>query len=113
MRRLSTRGFTLIEVVVATALMVAIIAGVAHGVLLSAGQSDSNRRDLRLLVRAQSKLERLRAAPEAAASGDDLADGEVLRWVVEPVEAGDSSTLLMRVCVSTPPTCVASIAVRP
>lgn len=106
-------GFTLIEVVVATAIMVTIVAGVSHVVLLAADQSTRHRRDLQALVLAQSKLEELRASPRQPVSGDEQLASGVRRWWVSTASGASPSTLLLRVCAGHPAVCVASLRVMP
>jgi Tfp pilus assembly protein PilV len=111
MRIASTRGFTLIEAVVATALMVTVVATVAHVVLMAAAQSTAARQDLHAVVVAQSKLEELRAWPGVPTSGDDAVGGVARRWVVATVDASSPVVLLLRVCVDASSACVATVRV--
>jgi Tfp pilus assembly protein PilV len=111
MRTASTRGFTLVEAVVATAVMVAIVATVAHVVLMAAAQSTAARQDLQAVVMAQSKLEELRAWPGVPASGDDAIGGVARRWVVTSVDASSPAVVLLRVCVDASSACVATLRV--
>jgi Tfp pilus assembly protein PilV len=114
MRTAPTRGFTLIEAIVATGLMVTIVATVAHVVLMAAAQSAAARQDLHAVVVAQSKLEELRAWPGVPTSGNDAVDGISRRWVVATVEASSPAVLLLRVCVDASSACVATLrVVRP
>jgi len=101
----------LIEAVVATAVMVAIVATVAHVVLMAAGQSTAARRDLRAVVLAQSKLEELRGWPGVPISGDDSVDGVARRWLVTPLEAREPVVLLLRACIDASSVCVATLRV--
>jgi type II secretory pathway pseudopilin PulG len=111
MRTASTGGFTLIEAVVATGIMVTIVATVAHVVLMAAAQSTVARRDLQAVVMAQSKLEELRGWPGVPTSGDDAVGGVARRWVVTPVDASSPAVLLLRVCVGSSSLCVATLRV--
>ena len=113
MPRHPASGFTLIEAVVATALMVTVVGGIAHVVLLAAEQSVANRRELSALILAQSKLEELRAAAGLPVSGHDSHPIGVRRWQVERVNAADPTTLLLRVCIDDLRVCVATIRVIP
>ena len=113
MRWSSPSGFTLVEAIIATALMVTIVAGVAHVVLLAAEQSMANRRELSAFVLAQSKLEELRTAAGVPVSGDDSHAIGVRRWQVERVNAADPTALLLRVCIDDLRVCVAGIRVIP
>jgi prepilin-type N-terminal cleavage/methylation domain-containing protein len=54
-------GFTLVEVLVATALLCSAVAGLAHLGVLAAAQSAAVQRDGLALALAQDKLEELRA----------------------------------------------------
>lgn len=110
MECLTNRGFTLIEAVVATAVMVTIVAALSHLVLHSAEQSARNRRQLQALVLAQSKLEELRASPSQPVSGEDNQNGVVRRWSIEAVDASPAA-LLLRVCTGAPVQCVATVRV--
>ena len=111
MRHHSLRGFTLIEAVVATAVMVTVIASVAHVVLVAASQSSTGRRELQALALSQSKLEELRARPGLPVSGDDSVDGVTRRWLISTVDASEPAVVLMRVCAGEPSVCVATVRV--
>ena len=111
MRSAATRGFTLIEVVVATAIVATIAAGVSHVALLAAEQSALHRRQLKALVLAQSKLEELRALPALPGNGSDVVDGTTRQWTVSPLDASPPAALVLRVCVQSQPVCVNAVRV--
>lgn len=74
-----TRGFSLLETLVAAALVGTAVVALAHLVALGAGQTIASRRSLTALVMAQSKLEQLRAltwayAPDGTRLSDESTD---------------------------------------
>jgi type II secretory pathway pseudopilin PulG len=136
----SSRGFTLVEAVVAAALMATAIVFLAQLASLGARQSDSNRRTWTATVAAQSKLEELRAVPwtnaiqgrglqlspaqslveDVAGYVEALADvGFTLRWAVSRFDGADPNTLILQVCVfrrahrdQPPEACVMTVRTR-
>ncbi len=111
MKRDATSGFTLMEVVVATAVMVTVIASVAHVVLLAAARSVTSRGDLQALILSQGKLDELRASPGVPTSGDDLVEGKARRWLVAPVDSNLPAAVSIRVCIDAASLCVAGVRV--
>lgn len=120
-----TAGFTLVETIVAAALVASAVVVLAQLVALGAEQSASNRHALRAMIAAQSKLEELRAlAWTFAPDGTPLSDaglspsppgslfesttgyteylddaGLLRRWGIQPLVPADSDTLILQVCV--------------
>lgn len=89
-------GFTLIEALVASALMATALVTVAHLASIGIRQSTNSMRALTALAAAQGKLEQLLAGTLTAGSGDQT--GEVLlQWTVAPSVVG-SALLSVRVC---------------
>src|SRR5687767_10862498 len=71
----ANHGFTLVETVVAAALVATAVVVLAHLVALGAEQSAGNRHALAAMIAAQSKLEELRSLPWTyAADGTPLSD---------------------------------------
>ena len=75
----TARGFSLIEALVASALVATAIIALAHLFAVAAAQTHSIRRATTALVMAQSKLEELRALPWTYdAGGSPVSSGELL-----------------------------------
>lgn len=134
------RGFTLVETLVAAALIATAIVVFAHLVSLGARQSDSNRRASAAIVAAQSKLEELRAVTwtstiqgnglQPSPPGSLVQDipgyveyldepGFVRRWALSLFESADPDTLILQVCVfprrsaeQQPEACVMTVRTR-
>lgn len=128
---LPARGFTLVETIVAAALVATAIVALAHLVALGAEQSASNRHALGALVAAERRLEALRALPWTyAPDGTPLSDpalapspsgslfesssgyfeslepaGLIARWGIQPLVPADTDTLILQ---GLPTTCAAS-----
>lgn len=130
-------GFTLVETLVATALVIVAAAGLAQLVALGNRQAARTRDAFEALAAAQARLEALRAAPWShadPATGTALAPGGSLstdtpgyveraarllvRWEIQRVDPLDGNVLGLRVCASdpaapsTPEACVFSIRTR-
>jgi type II secretory pathway pseudopilin PulG len=134
----SSDGFTLVEAVVAAALVATAAVVLAQLVALGATQSASNRHAFEALVAAQSKLEELRSTTWShAIPGSDVAlspagalfsdtpgyvDHRAMlarRWAVARLDPGDVNTLVITVCVfaingraAAPEACVSTIRTR-
>lgn len=74
----SVRGFSLIEALLASALIAGAVASLAAVVTTAASQTVAARRTLTALVLAQAKLEELRAIPFRFGADGSRADGEAL-----------------------------------
>ena len=110
------RGFTLVEVLVATCCLVVALAGVAQ-VYAAAAQTLRRAHEItRSTILAQDKMEELvaRAAngadldesPPGALTADidgsfDLVAGFVRRWSIAPLPAAPSAALVLQVVVVT------------
>jgi prepilin-type N-terminal cleavage/methylation domain-containing protein len=130
-------GFTLVETLVATALVVVAAAGLAQLVAVGNRQSARTRDAFEALAAAQARLEALRAIPWShadPATGAALAPGGSLstdtpgyveraarllvRWEIQRVDPLDGNVLALRVCAfdpaapSAPEACVLSIRGR-
>lgn len=135
-------GFTLVEAVVAIAIVSIAMMGFAQLLSRGARQADTNRRALTAIVAAQSKLEELTAAPWTKAEADSLrisppgslfedvsgyretldaggAIAFVRRWAISPMEPSEPGTLILQVCVfgygaghPAPEACVSTIRTR-
>jgi hypothetical protein len=73
-----TRGFSLIEALIAAALVASAVVTLAHLVAAGAAQTTAARRSISALVLAQSKLEELRSAPFLFAADGSRVDGPAL-----------------------------------
>jgi prepilin-type N-terminal cleavage/methylation domain-containing protein len=110
-------GFTLIEVVVAAAILSIAAAALAQLVTVAAAQSARNRHVLRATIAAQSKLQQLRAVRwttvvdgltasppgsllEDTAGFVDHPDQFVRRWSISRRDPLDADTFILQVCVS-------------
>lgn len=131
-------GFTLVEALVAAALVATGAVVLAQLVAVGAEQTTTTRDALEALVAAQSKLEELRAttwsysvpgsdialSPAGALSNDapgfvDRTDRYVRRWAVTRRDPADSDVVVMHVCVfaaavsgGRPEACVSTIRTR-
>ena len=138
----SARGFTLLETLIATAILVTAVAGLAQLVASSAGLTRGPAASAVALVAAQQKLEALRAleygfddagmpAGDARlspaqyvdwldASGVEAEEAEaafVRRWHVTTIEAAEPSLVGIEVCVfdireRVPDACLATLRTR-
>jgi Tfp pilus assembly protein PilV len=119
----SSRGFSLLEALIASLVVGTAVVGLAHLVALAADQSAATRRRTTALSFAQAKLEELRslewtyAADAAPISSPQLAlsppgalftdydgyadtrSGFVRRWAISRLTPGDADTLILQVCV--------------
>jgi type II secretory pathway pseudopilin PulG len=131
-------GFTLVEALVATALVASGAAALAHLVALGATQSARNRATLEALVVAQTKLEMLRSiswsyavagaelgvSPAGSLWHDtpgyvDYPDAFVRRWAITRRDPADADVVAIDVCVfapyqraGAPEACVSAIRAR-
>jgi prepilin-type N-terminal cleavage/methylation domain-containing protein len=111
------RGFALLEVIVAAALLVTLAAGASRIIAAALREGHASRLRAVAMVAAAGKIEELRSLPPAdVAGGADYLDtaGAVVggglslprsavyvrRWSVQPLD-GDADTLAVRVDVST------------
>jgi type II secretory pathway pseudopilin PulG len=134
----SSKGFTLVEAVVAATLVATAAVVLAQLVALGATQSASHRDTSAALVAAQSKLEELRSvtwnytipgsdvalSPAGALFTDtpgyvDHAPLFVRRWAVTRFDPADESVIVIDVCVfaiarraAAPEACVSTIRTR-
>jgi type II secretory pathway pseudopilin PulG len=119
----SSRGFSLVEALVAVTIAATAVVSLSQLLLLAAGQTVDVRRRAAALMLAQGKLDELRSLswsfavdgtrlsdPQLSASPDDAllvdragyvdaVDGYVRRWAVSPFESTDADTLVLRACV--------------
>ena len=129
-------GFTLIEVVVAAAILASAAAALAQLVTVASAQSARNRHALSATIAAQSKLQQLRAvrwttvvdgltaSPPRALLEDtagfvDYPDQYVRRWSISRRDPLDTDTFILQVCVSrvagplvVPDACVGTVRAR-
>jgi type II secretory pathway pseudopilin PulG len=138
----SARGFTLLETLVATGIVVTAVAGLAQLVAFSAGLTRASAESAVALAAAQQKLEALRALeysfdaggfptvdPQLAparyvdwldASGVEVEEADaalVRRWQVTTLEAAEPSLIAIEVCVfdaraRIPDACLATLRTR-
>jgi prepilin-type N-terminal cleavage/methylation domain-containing protein len=107
------RGFALVEVIVAAALLVTLAAGVSPTIAAAVREGHASRLRAIATVAASGKIEELRSLPPGdMTAGVDCLDGGgagisppsssvyVRRWTVEPID-GDSDVVAIRVDVST------------
>jgi hypothetical protein len=73
-----TRGFSLIEALIASALVASAVVTLAHLVATGVAQTSSARRSILALILAQSKLEELRSAPFLFTADGSRVDGDAL-----------------------------------
>ena len=132
---LTPRGFTLVETIIAAALVATAIVALAHLLGVGARQSADNRRQFTALLDAQTKLEELRAMPwrmgvdglqpsasdaltRDVAGFHDEVHGYVRRWAITALTPDIPGVVALRVCVFaddlvvTPEACVRSIRAR-
>jgi prepilin-type N-terminal cleavage/methylation domain-containing protein len=129
-------GFTLIEVVVAAAILATVAATLAQLLAAATQQSARNRDALGATVAAQSKLQQLRAVRwtnavngltaspprslfEDTAGFVDYPDRFVRRWSISRRDALDLDTFILQVCVfrvagrsPAPDACVGTVRAR-
>ena len=129
----SPRGFSLLEVLLASLILAGAVSGLAHLVAYAADQTVASRRQATALVLAQGKLEELRSASGLVVSPFDALDRDYegyadrpdlfrRRWSITRFDADDPKTLVLRVCLwslgqPTPETqtaraCVAGVRVE-
>lgn len=110
------RGFALLEVIVAAALLVTLAAGTSRIIASAVHEGHASRLRALATVAAADKIEELRSLiPGDLVSGVDSLDGAgtpssgalltpsavfIRRWIVQPVD-GDPAVLAVRVDVST------------
>jgi type II secretory pathway pseudopilin PulG len=131
-------GFTLVEALVATAVLACTAVALAHLVAVGRRQTTHARDSLHAVTVAQSKLEELRAATwSATVPGSDLpistADALIIdtpgffdragpyvrRWTVTRRDPGDPEVVVINVCAfpaqdvtARPEACVATLRAR-
>lgn len=138
----SVRGFTLLETLIATGIVVTAVAGLAQLVAFSAGLTRASAESAVALAAAQQKLEALRALeygfdeagiatsdPRLApaqyvdwldASGVEVEEADaafVRRWQITTIEATEPSLIGIEVCVlearaRIPDCCLATLRTR-
>jgi type II secretory pathway pseudopilin PulG len=134
----SSAGFTLVEALVATALIATAAVTLAHLLALGVRQSATHRTALEALVAARSKLEALRSltwsysvaatdlavSPAGSLFNDtpghvDYPGPFVRRWAVTRRDPADADVVVIDVCVfaaarrgAAPEACVSSIRTR-
>jgi prepilin-type N-terminal cleavage/methylation domain-containing protein len=129
-------GFTLIEVVVAAAILATAAAALAQLLAIATQQSVRNRHALGATIAAQSKLQQLRAVHwtsavdaltaspprslvEDTAGFVDYPDRYVRRWSISRRDPLDLDTFILQVCVfrtagrnTGPDACVGTVRAR-
>jgi len=129
-------GFTLIEVVVATAILASAAAALAQLLATASVQSARNRHALTATIAAQSKLQQLRAVRwtttvdgltasplrsllEDTAGCVDYPEPYVRRWSISRRDPLDPDTFVLQVCVfrttgrqAVPDACVGTVRAR-
>lgn len=138
----SARGFTLLETLIATGIVVTAVAGLAQLVAYSAGLTRASSESAVALIAAQQKLEALRALEYGFddggvpigdpgmvpaqyvdwldASGVDVEEAEaafVRRWRITTIDAAEPSLIAIEVCVvdrraRIPDACLATLRTR-
>jgi type II secretory pathway pseudopilin PulG len=93
----NSSGFTLIEAIVAAALVATSLVLVAQLVAIGVRQSAVSTHALSALLAAQGQLEKLTTGGLAAGTGSESADF-LLRWTIAPIDAVDPALRSIEVC---------------
>ena len=112
------RGFTLIEAVIAVALVTAILTGVAQLMAVAAAANARSRAMTLATIAAGEWIERLLALPfddgalvpspgdtlsrDVDGYSDVLPNGDARRWSIEPLPSYTGTAIVVRVVVSNP-----------
>ena len=95
------RGFSLIEVLLATGLLATGVLGLAHLMTVAIGVNVASRHTTVATVLAAQKVEEIQAGGDAASS-EDVVDGFRRRWIVHPVPATAGGLIVVHVIVDSP-----------
>jgi Tfp pilus assembly protein PilV len=92
-------GFSLLETVIATALLATAVVGLAELFAITTRGTLRSRDTTSATVRASQKLEELIAIDDPAPGADAVDGGYVRRWSVRPLP-GDPGMLVLQVVVT-------------